>query len=160
DVLLDGQVIEEVVQEDVRVGLLPRLAGRLGKVHPANRREEPSDITTAEQLASVLPLVLTALDEVIEGAAAPAGGERELLRHLPGHGGRPASVWAQDHPVVVAVDGVRRVDALTAGTNVVRHAPNVGGEVVVVRWLGGCEGDATAQPPNHLTTTSPPPPIL
>src|SRR5262249_14546769 len=83
DALLHGQVAEEVVQKNVGIGLVIGLAGRLGEVHAANRGEEMSDVTSAKQLAGILPFILAALDEVIEGPAAPSRGEGKLSRQLP-----------------------------------------------------------------------------
>src|SRR5262249_52695438 len=74
-----GQRLNEVVQRDVRVGLGERLLGGAHQVVPADLGEVAREGAVAEQAAGVLPVVLAALDQFVVSAAAPAGGEGELV---------------------------------------------------------------------------------
>src|SRR5262249_60179568 len=79
-----GQAVDELVQAHVGVGLRLRLLRELHQVGPADGGEEPDEVPLPELLAGVLPLVLAALNEVVEVPAPPAGGDDELAgHHLP-----------------------------------------------------------------------------
>src|SRR5439155_9045885 len=108
-----GQAADEVGQGDVGVGLAHRLAGRAGQVGPADPGEETGKGAVAEQLAGVFPLVVAALGQLVEGPAAPSGGEDELLQELTPTGA--AGPLAEQTTVEMTEDGPFGVGALTAG---------------------------------------------
>src|SRR5438874_408710 len=78
--------------------------------HAAAAGHVPREDPLAQHDAGILPLVVAALDQFVVAAAAPAGGEDELVRQRP----QPLAAvrHAQGHAVMVAVDRLGGVGAL------------------------------------------------
>ena len=99
-----GQLLEEVVQGDVGVGLGLGLLGGCGPgpCRPSSGRNW-AKIALAQQDAGVLPFVLAALHQIVEVLAAAAGGKDELVP-----GAAPAPRHGLRHAQRDAVESSRR----------------------------------------------------
>ncbi len=111
------QGADEVQEGDVGVGLALGLLGGGGEVVAAEAFEVAAHVAAAQQLAGGVPLVLEGLAQLVEGVAAPPGGEHEVLgqRRL---GDRRRRALDEGDAVEVAEGGALGVDAPAAGTDV------------------------------------------
>ena len=113
--LAGGQLAEEGVKGDVGVRqhlVLPRDARQ---VVPPNLGEIVREVAVAQQMARVLPFILASLHEIVEGLAAPAGGENELMRQLSRRR-RSGDALLEKSAIEIAERRIARVGTLTSRT--------------------------------------------
>ena len=117
--LSSGQGAQEIDQGQVGIGLPLSLLSGARKISTSRTREETREVALPQQVAGLVPFLVTGLHEIVVIATGMARFENERLRHQTGRRGNVAI--AQWHAVEVAEDGLTGVGTLATGADLMRH---------------------------------------